>query len=200
MAFAPIVGDCRWDSEGEAVSSIDRRPPQYLTPSGASEQHWYALQTRSRHEKSVANLLQTYGICAYLPLVPEVHEWSDRRKTVQVPLFSGYVFIRSSDTNDAMSRIIRTDGVVNVLGCRPRGTPIPNEEIESVKALLAHKIPYRNHTFPEIGQRVRIRGGALNGVEGILLAQKSETSLVISVNMIQRSLAMRIDGYEVEAV
>jgi transcription antitermination factor NusG len=99
-----------------------------------------------------------------------------------------------------MSRVIRTEGVVFVLGNRSRGTAIPSEEIDSIKALLIHKIPYRNHTFLEIGQMVRIRGGALNGVEGILLEQKSETSLVISVNMIQRSLAMRVDGYEIEAI
>jgi transcription antitermination factor NusG len=199
MAFAPFIGDCRWDSKGEAVS-INAPIPLSLTQPATREQHWYAVQTRSRHEKSVTTLLQTYGIHAYLPLVPEVHEWSDRRKTVQVPLFSGYVFVHTSDSNDAISRIIRTEGVVFVLGNRSRGTPIPSEEIDSIKALLTHKIPYRNHSFLEIGQRVRIRGGALNGVEGILLEQKSETSLVISVNMIQRSLAMRVDGYEIEAI
>lgn len=200
MACAPVSGGCQWDSEGEAVSCIGLHSPHYLTPSVIHGLRWYAVQTRSRHEKSVANSLQSYGIHSYLPLVPEVHKWSDRRKTVQIPLFSGYVFLHSADSDEEMSRVIRTEGVVNILGFRPRGTPIPNEEIESIQALLAKKVPFRNHTFLEVGQRVRIRGGALDGVEGILLAQKSETSLVVSVKMIQRSLAMRIDGYDVEAI
>lgn len=200
MAFAPVLGDCRWDSKGEAVPFIDQLHPHCLTPSGTLEQHWYAVQTRSRHEKSVASMLQTYSIHAYLPLVPEVHHWSDRWKTIEVPLFSGYVFVRSAGSNEAMSRVIRTDGVVTILGGRRCGTPIPDEEIESIKRLLQHNVPYRNHAFLDIGQRVRIRNGALKGIEGILIAQKGETALVISVNMIQRSIAMQIDGYEVEAI
>lgn len=200
MALTPVIGGSRWDSEGEAISALGQWSSSGLVIDPPLDERWYAVLTRSRHEKSVATLLQTYGIHSYLPLITEVHDWSDRRKKVEVPLFSGYVFVRIDDSNEAMSRVVRTDGVVCILGMRSHGTPIPENEIESIRKMLDHKIPYRNHTFLEIGQRVRVRGGALDGVEGILLAQKSETSLVISVNMIQRSIAMRIDGYEVELV
>jgi transcription antitermination factor NusG len=200
MALAPVVSDCQWDSEGGAVSIPGQWASDCTAQSSSGQERWYAVQTRSRHEKTVASLLQCYGVHTYLPLVSEVHNWSDRRKTVQVPLFSGYVFIRSIDSNEELSKVIRTEGVVSILGAGLRGTPVPNVEIESIRRLLAQKIPYQNHVFMDAGQRVRIRGGALDGVEGILLSQKSETSLVISVNMIQRSLAMRIDGYEVEAI
>lgn len=200
MALTPVIGGSRWDSEGEAISALWQWPSSGLVNDLPLDERWYAVLTRSRHEKSVEGLLQTYGIQSYLPLISEVHDWSDRRKKVEVPLFSGYVFVRIDDSNEAMSRVIRTEGIVCILGTRSRGTPIPEEEIKSIKKMLEHKIPYRNHTFLEIGQRVRIRGGALDGIEGILLAQKNETSLVISINMIQRSIAMRIEGYEVELV
>ena len=200
MALASPYGGCRWDSEGEAISTAGEWTSDYLPAATTVEECWYAVLTRSRREKLVANLLRTYGVQAYLPLVSEVHNWSDRRKTVEVPLFPGYVFVRSVDSNQAMSRVIRTEGVVRVLGTHSRGTPIPDDEIDAIKKMLDHKIPYRNHTFLEIGKRVRIRGGALDGVEGILLAHKSETSMVISITMIQRSLAIRIDGYQVEPV
>lgn len=200
MALAPVIRDCQWDSEGGAVSTAGRWTAEYGASSNTRTEKWYAIQTRSRHEKSVANLLQCYGVHTYLPLVSEVHTWSDRHKTVQVPLFSGYVFIHSVDSNEELSKVIRTEGVVGIVGAGQRGAPIPKEEIETVRRLLTHEIPCRNHIFLDIGQRVRIRGGALDGVEGILLSQKSETSLVVSVNMIQRSLAIRIEGYEAEAI
>jgi transcription antitermination factor NusG len=117
-----------------------------------------------------------------------------------MPLFPGYVFIRSMVTNEAISQVIGIDGVVTILGIQTGGIPIPEEEIESIRRMLDSKIPYHNHPFPEIGQRVRIRGGALDGLEGILLAQKSETKLVVSVNLIHRSIAMKIEGYDVEAL
>ena len=200
MALMPAIGGDRWDSEGEAVSAAGQWASHCLSAATSDEQHWYAVLTRSRHEKSVASLLQSYGVNTYLPLVSEVHNWSDRRKKIQVPLFSGYVFVRSSDSNVAMSKVIRTEGVVCVLGTQLHATPIPDHEIEFIQRMLDSKIPYRNHAFLEIGQRVRVRGGALDGIEGILRSQKNETSLVISVNMIQRSIAIRIDGYEVEAI
>ena len=198
MALTPIIGGSRWDSEGEAVSAALQS--QCTATELSAAPRWYAVLTRSRHEKSVANLLQTYGVHVYLPLVTEVHNWSDRRKTVEVPLFSGYVFVRSVDSNEAISKVIRTDGVVSILGKCARATPIPDDEIESIKKLLKHKVPCRNHAFLDIGQRVRIRSGALAGIEGVLVAQKNETSLVISVNMIHRSIAMQIEGFEVEPI
>lgn len=200
MATVPAIRGSQWESEGEAISSAGRLASACLATCEAGQERWYAVQTRSRHEKLVATSLQGRGVAAYLPLVSEVHRWSDRRKQVDVPLFSGYVFIRSVDSNEAMSKVICADGVVSIVGARPRGTPIPDGEIEAIQTLLARKVLHRNHMFLECGQRVRIRGGALEGVEGILLAQKSETSLVVSVNLIQRSIAMKIEGYDVEPI
>lgn len=165
---------------------------------------WYAIQTRSRHEKAVANQLQIRGITSFLPLVTEIHRWSDRRKVVELPLFSSYVFVQLVNCNEACARVLRIEGVVRFVGRYgshyAEGTPIPDEQIESVRALLAQNVPWVTHPFLEVGQRVRIRGGALDGVEGVFLSREGGDTLVVSVNAIQRSLAVRITGYDIEVL
>lgn len=163
-------------------------------------ENWYAVQTRSRHEKVVACRLEEQGISTFLPTVCEEHRWSDRKKIVELPLFSCYVFVKVSPTNEQRLRVCRTDGVFQIIGTRGEGTPIPPEQIEAVQALLANKLPFKAYPFLKIGQRVRIKSGALAGVEGVLVARSGERMLVISVDVIQRSMAVRIEGYDVEAI
>ena len=86
------------------------------------------------------------------------------------------------------------------VGPRGEGTPIPDSQIEAVRALINGQLPYTSHPFLKIGQRVRIKSGAMNGVEGILVARTGESTLVVSIDAIQRSMAVRIDGYDVEAL
>lgn len=161
---------------------------------------WYAIQTRSRHEKVVADQLQVRGIITFLPLVTEIHRWSDRRKMVEVPLFSCYVFVQLVTTNDARARVLHTEGVVRVVGRNAEGTPIPDEQIESVRRVLAQNVPWVSHPFLKAGQRVRIRGGALDGVAGVFLSGSGDDTLIVSVEAIQRSLAVRITGYDIEVL
>jgi len=161
---------------------------------------WYAVQTRSRHEKMVAQQLKGQGFITFLPLSTELREWSDRQKRVEFPLFPGYAFVRFSYGPQERLRVLRTEGVVNFVGTAGHGIPIPDRQIEHVQTLLANKIPFENHPFLKAGQRVRVRGGALNGTEGILVRQDADRMLVISVELIQRSLSIRLQGYEVEAV
>lgn len=160
---------------------------------------WYAVHTRARHEKIVEQRLQEHGLTTFLPLMTEVHRWSDRKKTVEVPLFSCYVFAKIAATNLERLRVLRVEGVLSLVGSRAEGTPIPDEEIDSVRILMEDRLPWSSHSFLKIGQRVRIRSGALNGMEGILVSRNGARTLVISVEAIQRSLAVRIEGYEVEA-
>ena len=159
---------------------------------------WYAVQTYARHEKMVAERMRQLGLNVFLPLVTEVHRWSDRRKTVQIPLFSCYVFVQLLPTNEQRLKALKTDGVLALVGVRAEGTPIPEEQIEAVRTLVSQDLPWSNHTFLKVGQRVRVRGGALDGTEGIFVSKNSESTLVISVDAIHRSLAIRIDGYDVE--
>ncbi|MGB7435958.1 MAG: UpxY family transcription antiterminator [Candidatus Acidiferrum sp.] len=162
------------------------------------KEQWYALYTRSRHEKAVAALLQQKGLTTFLPLFSQVHRWSDRRKTVQVSLFPGYTFVRLDATPESCVRILQTPGVVGFVGTGHRGIPIPDKQIEDIQTVLAQNIPCAIFPFLRVGQRVRIRGGCLDGIEGRLLTLKGDRSLVISVEPILHSLAIRLDGYDVE--
>ena len=165
-----------------------------------NQARWYAVRTRSRHEKLVAKQLETQGIESFLPVVTQSREWSDRRKQVEMPLFSGYAFLRMIHSSDERVRVLRTQGVVSFVGVHGTGTPIPDHQIEDIKTLVTSKISYEERPFLRVGQRVRVRGGALDGIQGILVAENGDRSLVISVEPIQRSLCVRVAGYEVEAV
>jgi len=173
--------------------------PQLAAVTAGVTENWYAVQTRSRHEKLVAQRLQERGITNFLPLTTEVHRWSDRKKVVQLPLFGCYVFAKIAPNNVERLRVLGLDGVLSLVGARGVGTPIPDDQIDSVRTLLEQRTTWSSHPFLAIGQRVRIRSGALDGMEGILVSRNGDSALVISVDAIQRSLAVRLEGYEVEA-
>jgi len=162
--------------------------------------HWYAVQTRARHEKVVEGRLREQGFDTFLPLVTEMHCWSDRRKKVELPLFSCYVFAKMLPDVRARVRVHRVSGVFGIVGVHGEGTPIPDEQILAVRTLISERLPWSFHPFLKIGQRVRIRSGSMDGIEGVLVARNSDRTLVISIDAIQRSLAVRIEGYDVEAL
>jgi transcription antitermination factor NusG len=165
---------------------------------GTQTTNWYALQTRARHEKVVAHKLRQQGLNIFLPTLTEIHRWSDRRKVVEVPLFSCYLFANLVLCDELRSRVCRVDGVLNFVGVHGQGISIPDEQIESIRTLTTQQLACSAYPFLKVGQRVRIRGGALDGVEGILQSHKGDRTLVVSVDAIQRSLAVRIEGYDIE--
>jgi transcription antitermination factor NusG len=167
---------------------------------GTALLNWYAIQTRSRHEKMVARQLEDNGIDSFLPVVKKTNRWSDRSKTVELPLFPGYAFVRSAASADERVRILKIPGVVNFVGAHGQATPIPEGQIEAVKSLVSCDIPFTEHPHLRVGQRVRVQGGSLDGVQGILVAQNGKRNLVISVEPIQRSLSVHIEGYDVVAI
>ena len=166
----------------------------------AGEVCWYALHTRARHERAVEHRLREEGLETFLPTLRETHRWSDRKKVVEVPLFSCYVFVRCALSADDRTKVHRIDSALGFVGTRGAGVPIPDDQIESVRTVLAQTSPCRSHPFLKVGQRVRVCGGAMDGVEGVFLSENGDNSLVISVDAIQRSLAVRIDGYDVKPV
>lgn len=183
--------------------SIDLQLQRVAMPSDASSrsaEQWYALLTRSRHEKAVNDRLRERGFETYLPLVRETRQWSDRKKLVDLPLFAGYVFVKSLSAVEERVRVLSTDGVVQFIGVRGEGTPIPEQQIDAVRTLLTRDLQYSLHPFLKIGQRVRIRGGALDGMEGILVSRDGSKALVVSIDAIERSLLVRIEGYHVESL
>jgi transcriptional antiterminator NusG len=183
-----------------AVSTLSWESPRPAPPVEPDAENWYALQTRSRHEKIVVQRLEERGVTTFLPVVTEVHRWSDRKKSVEVPLFHCYVFAKFASNRTERLRVLRVDGVFGLVGAGGEGAPIPQEQIDAVRSLVGGQVPWAAHPFLSIGQRVRIRSGALNGVEGILVSRNGDRTLVISVDAIQRSLAVRVEGYQVEAV
>jgi transcription antitermination factor NusG len=185
-----------------AVSAValELSVPASAVEAEAGTENWYGLHTRSRHEKIVAQRLEERGVTTFLPLVNEVHRWSDRKKSVQTPLFSCYVFAKFVPNRSERLRVLRVEGVFGLVGSRGEGIAIPDEQIDAVRGVVEGKLPWSSHPFLKIGQRVRIRSGAMNGVEGVLVQRNGDRTLVISVDAIQRSLAVRVEGYEVEAV
>jgi len=170
-------------------------------PAGAAEEmNWFAIQTRSRHEKVVARELQAQGVVTFLPVVTRLHRWSDRRKLVELPLFPGYAFVRLLPSPEARLRVLRTDGVVSFVGTNRQATPIPDRQIDEVRVLLSADVPISSHPFLKVGQHVRVRGGSLDGLEGILVSTNGNRNLVISLAPIQRSICIQVEGYQVEPV
>jgi transcription antitermination factor NusG len=173
---------------------------QTAVEAGLETRSWYALHTRSRHEKRVAGELEQKGITTFLPLVSTMRKWSDRRMKIDLPLFSCYVFVSIPRDPEIRVAVLRTSGVLTFVGGNQLAAPIPNQEIEQIQTVLQRKVPFAAHPFLEVGQRVRIRGGALDGIEGVLSRFNGNSRLVISVQTIQRSLSITVDGYDVEPV
>lgn len=172
------------------------------TPSSAGilpdKESWYAVHTRSKYEKKVALQLDEKEVNCFLPTIAETRRWSDRRKVIDQPLFPGYVFVRIPGNDAPRISVLRTRGVVGFVGIQGQGIPIPDSEIESIHRLLSSDVPFEPYPFLQVGQRVRVRGGYLDGIEGVLAAKNSDCSVVISVNLIQRSLAVRVSGFDLE--
>jgi len=170
----------------------------YLAPQSVGGLPWYAIQTRYRFERKAAAQLQNKGIETFLPVLEESHRWSDRQKVISVPLFSGYVFVRL-DPYSARPTVLRTEGVIGFVEFHGDAAPIPNKQIDDLQRMLSKKLPCSLHAFLTIGRKVRVRGGCLDGLEGIL-EQNGPKRLVISIACIQRSVTVKIEGYELELV
>lgn len=189
---------------GGALSTFQNSLDSVLTPAPntlsaeAETSSWFAIQTWSRREKKVATELREKGISVFLPLFSEKRQWSDRQRLVELPLFPQYVFVRIPPKTHARIPVLQTAGVAGFVGKRGVGVPIPDSEIDGIRTILAQGMPFNHHSFLNVGKRIRIRGGSLDGVEGILTAINSDATLVVSVELIQRSLAIRIAGFAVE--
>lgn len=170
----------------------DSVPAFALTGGIADLPQWYAVQTRSRFEKMVQAELSAKSIENYLPVSRELHQWKDRKKAVDTPLFPGYVFARIVDTPADRIRVLQTTGAAWILGAGGAITPIPDGEIEAVKRLM--ETPrYSAHPYVREGMRVRVCRGPLCGIEGFVVRTNNSTRLVISIQLLARSVAAEVD-------
>jgi transcriptional antiterminator NusG len=158
---------------------------------------WYAVYTRSRHEKLVAEQFAQKKISTFLPLRVEVHRWQDRYKKVEMPLFRGYVFAQYERESGARISILRTTGVVRIVGFGQEDVSIPGEQIEALQRLLETRQLVHRHRYLQVGERVKVISGALAGVEGILVRVKKQDRLVIAIEPIRQAVAVELSGYEV---
>jgi transcription antitermination factor NusG len=195
-------GEWRWDSMsgsyGVPAADVARWPqPQPVVE--AAPPQWFAVQTRYRFEKRVVAQLNHKSCEVYLPLLTEHHTWSDRQKVVTIPLFPGYAFVHIDQSRDARQAVLQTAGLIGFVSFGGIVVAVPPKQIEDLQLLLQEKGLFSLHPFVRSGQRVRIRGGCLHGLEGVL-AQHEKGKLLISIESIQRSLAIEIQGYELELV
>ena len=159
---------------------------------------WYALHTRSRHEKVAHDQLCAKGIQNLLPLWRKRSVWKDRIKMIDVPLFSGYIF--GHFPLKQKLDVLQTVGVVRIVGLNSQPFPVPDEQIEAVQTMIEQHLRYDPHPFLQEGMRVRVKRGVLRGAEGILLTKKQHYRLIISVDLIQKSVAVDIDSADVEPI
>lgn len=157
--------------------------------------HWYALRTKSRHEKLVRDQLDKQGIEPLLPTVKRLSQWKDRKKEIEVPLFSGYCFVRFSQLEKTPVQKIM--GVVEIVGSGSRPEPIPEQEIDALRRLMTSVLPYDPHPYLHEGMKVEVVRGPLQGAHGILLRKEKRHRLVIGVRVIQQAAVVEIDVNDV---
>jgi transcription antitermination factor NusG len=156
---------------------------------------WYAIHTRPRHEKRVAQQLAEKRLESFLPLREEVHRWKDRMKEVSLPLFPGYVFVRTGSEN--RQQIVRLPGVVRFIGFGGTPAAIPEIQVATLRHAIQSGTAFEQHPYLQVGQRVKVCRGPLQGTAGILVRCKGVHRLVLSIDIIQRSIAVEVDVREV---
>lgn len=159
---------------------------------------WYAVYTKSKHERKVNTHLVQEGIATFLP---EMERWSsrkDRRKKIWYPIFPGYLFINTELDVESRLKVIKTKGVVRILGHRGIPTVIPEHQIESIQKAIDSRKNISSFPYLKTGQSVRVMSGPLDGVEGIFVSEKGKGKLIISVDILQRSVSVEIEEADVE--
>lgn len=153
---------------------------------------WFALQVRTRYERNVASFLEGKGYEWFLPTYISRRRWSDRVKQLELPLFPGYLFCRFNP--EERLPILKTPGLISIVGTARTPTPVDASEIVALRTLVNSDLPRQPWPFLKVGQRVRIECGALAGLEGILLQIKGRDRIVLSVTLLQRSVAAEVDS------
>jgi transcription antitermination factor NusG len=171
----------------ETLTSLPENGLNASTPKAS----WYALQVRSRKEGYVASQIMGQGYECLLPTYKSVRKWSDRVKEVEQPLFPGYLFCRFDFQN--RRPVITTPGVLQIVGYGRTAISVSDEEIQSLQLAVSSGMPKQPWPFLEVGQRVRVNYGTLSGLEGILVNVKGNQRVILSVTLLQRSVAMEVE-------
>lgn len=176
-----------------------------MNPNGESARettpvNWYAVYTKSRHEFVVHGELRKKGIEAFLPSFQKIQQWKDRKKLVEFPLFPGYLFVRIPRDNAAFLNVLKTRSVVTFVSSTP-GIPstVPDEEVESLKLLLASGENIDVYPHLKEGEVIRVRSGPLKGAEGILVMKENHYQFLVNIHLLGRSVGVKIYADQLEA-
>jgi transcription termination/antitermination protein NusG len=170
----------KWSTDFVNIDGCDSRAEQ-----------WYALRVKSRHEQVVSTSARNRGFEEFLPVYQARHRWSDRVKTIDVPLFPGYVFCRLRVENRLP--LLTIPGVLHMVGIGKSPVAIVEGEIHSIQEAVASKLWAEPYPFLEVGERVRLQAGPLEGLEGILVEVRKHYRVVVSITMLRRSIAVEIE-------
>lgn len=157
---------------------------------------WYAVWTRSRHEKSVSEHFSGKAVEYFLPVYSAVRRWKNGDHRIELPLFPGYTFVRIQLKDRA--EILKTAGVVCLVGFGGSPSPLEDQEIESLRQALTAGIGTAPHPYITVGRRVQITSGPLAGREGLLVRRKNAWRVVLSIELIQRSILVDAEACSVE--
>ena len=170
----------------------------YSSSEGYVEPRWYAAYTWARHEKHVARQFHERSIQHYLPLYKTVHRWKNGRVQLELPLFPSYIFVRIP--LQERIRPLQVPGVVRLVGFNGRPAPLPDSEIQALLDLSSQGLKAEPYPYLTVGKRVRIHAGPLQGLEGVLLRKKSSFRVVVSVDLIMRSVVVDVDASDLSPV
>jgi transcription antitermination factor NusG len=184
----------------EAMSEIPEHSmiARLAESQGHQERRWYAVYTSPCHEKQVATHLTIREIEHFLPLYRSTRRWRNRSTvTLELPLFPSYLFVQAS--REDRGRVLSVPGILSIVGTNREALPLPDGEIDTLRnGLRLHKAePY---PFLKVGEKARIRSGSLAGMQGIVLHHKNQTRLVLTLDLIMKSVAVEVDAADLEPV
>ncbi len=193
----------KWDSKGGSLLKLDFGSAAESSDASGRELTgaqfpWFALQVRTKHELGVAKFLRGRGYDPFVPLYQCRKLWSDRIKMVDVPLFSGYMFCRLNLHHRLP--VLMAPGVINIVGPKGRPRPVDEAEISALQTMVTSGLPNRPWPYLRTGDRVQIERGPLRGLEGILVEVRGGHRLILSVTLLERSVAVEIDSAFVKSL
>ncbi len=182
-----VLGEALSETLSETLVSVERP---------AAVELWYAVSVRPRHEKLVTRHLEHQGVNYFLPVYRSVRHWKDRRKELEMALFPGYVFVNLNLRD--RGGVLRTPGVVQFVTFQGQPAVVPDTEIRALESGLHAGLRLQPHPYLRQGARVRVKRGPLTGVEGIMVRRKERFRLVLSIDLIMRSVMFEVDEADVE--
>jgi transcription antitermination factor NusG len=171
---------------------------QNATMARSSDEKWFATTVRPQHEATVVRWFKERGLDGFSPTYPVTKQWSDRKKTLRQPLFSGYVFCRFASSD--CSTVLNTPGVRSIISFGGQPAVVPDREIEQISAMIDSGRPLQPWPYLDRGKKIRIERGPLKGIEGLIVGPEDDCRIVVSVTFLKRSVSVSVDRESLVAV